>query len=582
MPLIIKNNMIKRLFIFFALIIGLSLNISLVKADIVERNYKKAAQKYHTLYQNSKFREKADNWLLTIKQFQLIYQNYPNHFRAPHSLFNIGKLYRSLYRWNHKSIYLDRSNITFRRLVREYPNSPLSDDAQFLLAENYERYKKDRNLALLEYKKLAELFPGSNAAIKGNERLIALQPSVETVPVKPEEGQATTPMDLTKARFGGLSEAQDQKIRPLVLVSKVDYWSTADWSRMVINIKREVRYKYQVLKEDKAHPQKRLYLDIQHSYIPKGFKNRIASKDGLITQARIGQFNKQTVRIVLDMVSLKKIKIFHFKLPNQYKIVIDILGKTERKPAQLIGKRPKIVTGKEDQPDRDLSLSKALGLKVRRIIIDPGHGGKDPGASAFNVKEKDIALRISLSLRRIIKKNHPNIKVLMTRNSDRFIKLEARTAYANKNKGDLFLSIHVNASPRVNLSGVETYYLNLTSDAETLALAAKENQTSQKSISELQTILRDLMTNSKIMESKDLAGKVQSSIVAFTKKSSHQLRNLGVKQAPFFVLIGAQMPSILIETGFLTNPQENRFLNTSKYRQVIAEGIYRGIRIYLN
>lgn len=227
-------------------------------------------------------------------------------------------------------------------------------------------------------------------------------------------------------------------------------------------------------------------------------------------------------------------------------------------------------------------MSKTLGLKVRKIIIDPGHGGKDPGASALNIKEKDIALRISLSLRRIIKKNHPDIKLLMTRNSDQFIKLEARTAYANKNKGDLFLSIHVNASLRVGLTGVETYYLNLTTDAETLALAAKENQTSQKSISELQTILRDLMTNSKIMESRDLASKVQSSIVAFSKKSSHQLRNLGVKQAPFFVLVGAQMPSILIEAGFLTNRQENSFLSTAKYRQVIAEGIYKGIKKYMN
>lgn len=554
----------------------------MAKADSVDRIYKKAAKKFHALYEDNQFGKKADNWLKTIKQFQLIYQNYPNHLRAPHSLFNIGKLYRSLYKWNHRSIYLDRSNITFRKLVSEYPDSSLSDDAQFLLAENYERYKKDRNLALLEYKKLVEIFPGRNAAIKAKKRLSELQPQVEVIRVEPEKGKATTPMDLTKARFGGLNKAEDLEARPLVLVSKVDYWSTEDWSRMVINVKEEVRYKYQVLKEDKAHPQKRLYLDIQHSYIPKGFKNRIASEDGLITQARIGQFDKQTVRIVLDMASLKKIKVFHFKLPNQYKIVIDILGKTKRKPEQPVSEKPKVATGKVGQTDRDVSLSKTLGLKVRKIIIDPGHGGKDPGASALNIKEKDIALRISLSLRRIIKKNHPDIKVLMTRNSDQFIKLEARTAYANKNKGDLFLSIHVNASLRVGLTGVETYYLNLTTDAETLALAAKENQTSQKSISELQTILRDLMTNSKIMESRDLASKVQSSIVAFSKKSSHQLRNLGVKQAPFFVLVGAQMPSILIEAGFLTNRQENSFLSTAKYRQVIAEGIYKGIKKYMN
>ena len=547
------------------------------KADSVDRLYARAAENYHELYKETSFRLKADNWLKTIKQFQQIVQAYPNHKQTPKSLFNIGKLYRSLYHWNHKEIYLDRSSITFRKLVRQYPRSSLSDEAQLLLGENYELFKQDEDLAIEEYKKVIELYPDSKSAETALQRLKKYQTLQNTVKIQPNLTRASSPEDLTIARFGGISTAASQKGEP-VLVTKVDYWSTADWSRMVINVKRDVRYKYQVLKEDRQHHQKRLYIDLQNTYLPSEFKRRIATNDGLITQARIAQYNKKTVRVVLDMESLDKIKVFHFSLPNQYKIVIDIIGSSSAAPSPQVKQKSSPSPAKADA----VSLAKALGLKVKTIIIDPGHGGKDPGASAFKVKEKDIALRISISLKRLINRYHPDIRVLMTRSTDEFIELEARTAFANQHRGDLFLSVHVNASPRKKLGGVETYYLNFTTDDDALNLAAKENQTSLKSISDLQTILNDLMVNSKIKESRDLAEEVQTSLVDETGLSKHKMRNLGVKRAPFSVLIGAQMPSILIEAGFLTNLTENGFLNTVAYRKTIATGIYKGLKHYLD
>jgi N-acetylmuramoyl-L-alanine amidase len=552
-------------------------------SDEVDGLYEKAAGKYHELYKSTPFREKADNWLQTIKQFQLIYKNYPRHPQSAKSLFNIGNLYRSLYQLNKKEVYLDRSNIHFRKLVTEYPRSTLADDAQFNIGDNYENLKKDPDLAQLEYQKVLDLFPNSNAAEKAQEKLKSFH-SAQDFGLEPDLEKTKTPEDLTTPRYGGLSEAESIKHQP-ILVSKIDYWSTTDWSRMVINVKGELRYKYQLLKEDKKHRQKRLYIDLYNSYIPSKFKKKIAANDGLISQARIAQFDKETVRIVLDMESIKRIKVFHFDLPNQHKIVVDVLGDSSlmaangKDPQQTISyDKPK----PESNEDGRVSLLKALGLKVKTIIVDPGHGGKDPGASAFDLKEKDIVLDIAKNLRGLIRKNHPNIKVLLTRETDCFIELEARTAFANQHKGDLFLSIHVNASIRPKLAGAETYFLNLTTDDEALSLAAKENQTSLKSISDLQTILNDLMINSKINESRDLAETVQASMIHITGNSNHGLRNLGVKQAPFTVLIGAQMPSILIEAGFLTNKTENQFLKTSDYKKTLASGIYRGIKDYMD
>jgi N-acetylmuramoyl-L-alanine amidase len=567
----------------------ISFSQRLEAVDHAESLYNKGANNYHRLYDDPVFASQSDNWLRTIKQFQIVQRTYPTHYRAPASLYNTGRLYRSLFQIKKRRIFLDRSSLTFRKLIDDYPKSNLADDAQFLLAENYGRFEKNKHLAVLEYKNLLKWFPKSDFKTDAQKRIQLLQPPHKDLRIYAVEEKVSVPVEMTTVRYGGLNQEDDDPERPPVKVVKIDYWTTVDWSRVVVNARSDVRYKYHVLQESATHPQKRLVLDISHAYLPVGMQKKIATNDGLITEARIGQFDKQTVRVVLDMVSLDKIKVFHFKLPLQYKIVIDIQGqhnltefKSTTKPGRAIGGRAQDSVESEAKDSAPVSLSRVFGLKVKRVILDPGHGGKDPGASAFGLHEKDVTLGIAFWLKKIIEKNHPLIKVLMTRTRDQYVKLEARTAFANKNKGDLFISIHVNASPRPRIRGVETYYLNLTSDNEALALAAKENQTSLKSISDLQNILNDLLTNSKIQESSDLANNVQKSIVEMTTQSTYKLRDLGVKKAPFIVLLGAQMPSILVETGFLSNRAENDALRRDKYRRILARGIYKGIKMQIN
>lgn len=569
--------MLKHLILLFITIIYFS---TPVLADSIDVRYDKAAKSYHLLFENKKFKKLESNWIKTIRYFESIYKNHPKHAKAPNSLLSTGKLYRALYQYNSKSIYLDRSNIAFRALVKKYPTSSLSDNGQYLLAENYEKFKHDKNLANFEYQKVIDLFPASDSAQEARVKLKGVRPSSPTKKISVEKFEGVDLGDLTKAQFGGLALNEISHPENLTMVSKVDYWSTSDWSRMVINISGEIRYKYQGLQADPENGKgERIFLDIYNAYIPPEFQKKISSKSGLIKQARIGQFDKTTVRIVLDLNSLEKIKVFDFSLPNQFKIVVDVLGDVSKVNSGL----KSILAKKTPEDGQEISLTQAFGLKVNTIIIDPGHGGKDPGAIAFGLQEKDIALKVAKQLKRTILKYNDKQKVFLTRETDKFISLEARTAFANKHQGDLFISIHVNASRKEKAHGIETYILNLTTDSAALALAAKENQSNLKNISHLQSILNDLMTNSKIHESNSLALNIHKNTVSqIQSKLYKNLNDLGVKQAPFIVLLGAQMPSVLIEVGFLTNKIEHNYLKSNQYHQALATGIFRGINQYIN
>ncbi|MCD6296636.1 MAG: N-acetylmuramoyl-L-alanine amidase, partial [Deltaproteobacteria bacterium] len=234
-----------------------------------------------------------------------------------------------------------------------------------------------------------------------------------------------------------------------------------------------------------------------------------------------------------------------------------------------------------EAPEKTASLARQLGLNVRRIVIDPGHGGKDPGCNVRGgVREKDIVLSMARLLAKKIKEKI-GCEVVLTRTKDTFISLERRTAIANMKKADLFISLHVNAHKNRKIWGLETYFLNMATDERAVMVAARENATSEKNISDLQTILNDLMLNTKIHESSRLAHEVQKGMVSRIKKRYKRSKSLGVKQAPFYVLIGAQMPAILVETGFLTNPTEKKRLMSKKYQENVAEGICAGIRAYI-
>jgi N-acetylmuramoyl-L-alanine amidase len=226
------------------------------------------------------------------------------------------------------------------------------------------------------------------------------------------------------------------------------------------------------------------------------------------------------------------------------------------------------------------SLTRALGLKVGRIVIDAGHGGHDEGTrSPHGLIEKDLVLDVAQRVGKLVEERM-NAEVIYTRSDDTYVPLEGRTAIANQKKADLFLSIHANSSPIPRIGGMETFYLNFTDSRDALDVAARENASSQKSIFELQDIIQKITLHEKLDESREFAGRLQAALYSFSSRNLPGQKNRGVKKAPFVVLIGANMPSVLAEIGFLSNSREEALLKKPDYRQRLAESLYRGISKY--
>ncbi len=253
--------------------------------------------------------------------------------------------------------------------------------------------------------------------------------------------------------------------------------------------------------------------------------------------------------------------------------------------ASSSGTKPDLIQpASAPQPTRDgqSTLTRALGLKIGRIVIDPGHGGHDTGTiGPTGLMEKDLCLDVALRLGKIIQQRLPGADVVYTRADDTFIPLEERTNIANQAKADLFISIHANSSRDHAARGIETYYLNMKGSAEAMEVAARENATAEQGVHDLQDLVKKIAQTEKIEESKEFAEDIQDSLAKRVQKSSKTVKDRGVRKAPFVVLIGADMPSILTEISFLSNPADEKLLKQPEQRQRVAEGLYQGVASYL-
>jgi N-acetylmuramoyl-L-alanine amidase len=251
--------------------------------------------------------------------------------------------------------------------------------------------------------------------------------------------------------------------------------------------------------------------------------------------------------------------------------------------ARIRGPVPTAMTTPPTTPPTSLSgsvsMARQLGLGVSRIVIDAGHGGHDPGAIGKGVTEAELVLDVALRLEGLLQ-NVQGIEVILTRRTDQFIPLQERPAIANREGADLFLSIHANASPHPAARGVETYFLNFANNPNAAQVAARENATSALTMGALPDFVKAIALNNKVDESRDFAAQIQRAMITRLRSSHKSLKDLGVKQAPFVVLIGATMPSVLAEISFVTNPQEAKLLKGNLYRQRIAEALFNAIRKY--
>lgn len=395
------------------------------------------------------------------------------------------------------------------------------------------------------------------------------------------ENAARSPGPQSEAPPSGTEAEKNRPPAPdKAQVTGLRFLSSKSYTRIMLDLSQQARYEVRRLREDSARGlPPRIYIDIFGAELALASKAPLPVGDGLLRQVRVGQYSAEVVRVVLDMESLATYNAF--SLPDPVRLVIDVQGQKAKDTAAAKEGPARSEPAARQSAARgatpNVSPLPAAG-GIRKIVLDPGHGGKDPGAiGPGGIAEKDVVLsvakKLALKLRREM-----GVQVVLTRQDDRFIPLENRTAIANAEDADLFISLHMNASPNGDARGIETYYLDNTTDEAARRLAARENGTSTKNISDLQFILSDMTQNMKLEDSITLAYRLQSSLVAGMNKVMPEVRDLGVKQALFFVLVGARMPSVLVELGFITHRGEGPALSRARYQDAMVDALYEGIQ----
>jgi len=503
-----------------------------------ETIYRLIKAEYTKLTKSKRMRAKRSNWENIIYDFLDFRKKYPNCERADDALFMAGRMRYELYGYSSEKRDLDYAIKNFLRVVKYYPKSNLADDALYYTGLCYEK-KRWRQNAYKSYDKIVKKYPKGDMAGRAKSKLAKLR----------------------KYRPPDTAQTQDAKKQvqhpPKKLIADqlfdVRCWSNPLYSRVVIYLGKTSTYEIYTLPADPQHSKKpRIVVDIKGISVSKDVPKHQTINDSLISAIRVGQFSPEVARVVLDLNSPRE--HHHFHLTNPYRIVIDVGGEA----------------AEEDERE------------IETIIIDAGHGGHDPGATRFGIKEKDVVLALAKTLKAKLEER-TDLEILLTRDSDVFIPLEARTAFANQRGGDIFISLHMNAAKNREARGLEIYYLSPTRNQEALELAALENNSSVADVESINVLLEvaDLMLLGKIGESEILANTLRSEIKREMSKRYNSIPDRGVKRAPFYVLAGAQMPCVLIEGGFLTNPREAKLLSDPSYLDTLAEGVAEGVLRYI-
>lgn len=480
----------------------------------------------------------------------------------------------------------DRSIFLFRRVIDHDPTYGACDDALFaigsLYEEKFERFQRDRSRrrAIYHFEFLVDQYP-----------LTKHRKAARTNAKNLRDWSARKP----KRRSASAAARRTASANRLATLNEIRYWSNEEYTRVVIQLDQEVEF----ARDNLANPD-RIYFDLQNTRLQTNLERAYEVNGVALSRIRVAENSPGTIRVVLDFKNVNKNSVF--ALYDPFRIVIDTRGGPQSAaasqvaaPAQTIktaeavisldsARKREVLTEKPliPSPNRGgkLSLTRVLGLKVGRVAIDPGHGGRDHGSTGpGGLREKDLVLSIALKLRDLLRKRLET-EVIMTRDRDVFVPLEERTAIANKEGADLLISIHANASRYRKVSGVETFFLSFTSGAEERAVASRENAGSQRTIRELEDLVKKITLGDYSNESRDLAHIVQDSLYRQMRELKPNWRNRGVKKAPFIVLLNATMPAILTEIGFISNPQDESLLKKEQAQAGVAEALYSAIETY--
>ncbi|HZV59027.1 MAG TPA: N-acetylmuramoyl-L-alanine amidase, partial [Candidatus Eremiobacteraceae bacterium] len=574
-----------------------------------------------------------------VSSYRRVYLITPRANEVPEALIAIAQLYTEMGERFGRNYYQNAAD-SYRFLLREYPTSRHAPDAMLVCAKLQRDQLADYAGATQTYKDFLKHFPRSprkREAQEGVAELALLENNSKPAPDK-DKDKTTPDASIAEAVLpkDESSDATPSSTAPrsvgIPRLRRIRSAVTEDATRVTIDLEDVVHYN-----SGRLEKPDRIFFDLREARLTSEVAREVAREnanvDGdVLTAIRAAQNHTGVVRIVLNV---NRVKEYVASIsPNPPQLLIDLYRK-QPPPAILKiarashnssnihettdphgpeagnieldgdGKSDTLVrtsqpaalkvsrtTSKSDldqpaiapQPTHDgqSTLTRALGLKIGRIVIDAGHGGHDTGTiGPTGLMEKDLCLDVALRLGKIIKQRLPGAEVVFTRSDDSFIPLEERTAIANESHADLFISIHANSSQDHGARGIETYYLNLKGSPEAMEVAARENAVANVGIHDLEDLVKKIARNEKIDESREFAEDIQASLSQRVQKANKTVKNRGVRKAPFVVLIGGDMPSILTEISFLSNPADEQLLKQPENRQRVAEGLYQGVASYL-
>ena len=506
---------------------------------------------------------------------------------------------------------------SFEVLVRRFPTSGYADNALWQAASladaAFRKFNRaeDQERAASFYRWLVTEYPNSSLVRRANQQLTALAtPKTATAPPAPT---------VTPAQAAAVAVPTPT---PAATLTGIQRTVLPDTVRITLELDREVTYH-----EEKIAGPARLFFDLRGVQPTAALTDKVLTyPSDIVSKIRVGRRPDSTVRVVLDLEEVSRYSVFTLYSP--FRLVIDaeravkrtVASPTTVAPSSIASERPLAVAASPTEIAKPalmpaapripviaaaplpsiappvtptppspsapaangaggFSMARQLGLGVSRIVIDAGHGGHDPGVLGKGLNEAALVLDVALRVEKLLLKE-PGLEVVLTRRTDVYIPLEERTELANRESADMFLSIHANASRNEAAKGIETYFLSFASSPEAEAVAARENSASAREMHQLPDIIKAIALNNKLDESRDLANMVQESLVTSLRKNNKEIRSRGVKKAPFVVLIGAAMPSVLAEISFVSNKQELSLLKTNAYKQKIAESLFNAVMRY--
>lgn len=558
-----------RLALFLLLLSSVA---SAAKRDAAEEAYQEARTAYYVLKGDAVRRKLRHHWLNVARRFEAVATDHPKSPRAPDALFTAGELMNELSRISFLLEDLQSAAGDYSKVVENHPRHRLADDAALSLARIYlDRLDHPDAARRVITDSLANNSKGDRA--RELKELLASLPALKTPPPPARKPAAPAAPAVVEAAPAPASQPDASKAG----TSLVD--AISKLARESGPTNEAPAPEAQDSKASSEAPRVVVITPMKTAEAPAPTAK--ASKDSKEAATAAAPASAPAA-VAVTLPSKPKTE------PVAVSVVKPALEPTVV-PAKPAPSNPvldphiaeaRMKTAAKLSRRAELTLVEQLGLKVRRVIIDPGHGGHDTGAIGKNgTREKDITLAISLKLAEELKER--GLEVILTREDDHYVKLEDRAQFANESRGDLFISIHCNSAASSKLHGVETYTLNISADRYSIRLAARENASTEKGISDLQFILADLATKANTGESTRLASQVQKTLVGQLSKEYSDIKDLGNKEALFYVLLGVKMPAILVETAFLSHAEEEKRLGTEAYQDSVAQAIAQGVEEFL-